>query len=75
MTTQFDPKKALVEEIQGLNEVKRAYDKIVVRFEREMAEAEVSLNASLQVAGFVKAEIERKRSVLREIIEKEKNGG
>lgn len=70
----FDPKKALIEEITGLGEVKRAYDKLVSKFEQELAEAEVSLNATRQVAAFVQAEIERKRSVLRQILAQEKIG-
>lgn len=70
--TDFDAKKALVEEIQGLNDVKRAYTKLVSKFEQEVAEAEVNLNATKQIAGFVQAEIERKQGVLRQIIAQEK---
>jgi hypothetical protein len=70
--TDFDAKKALVEEIQGLNDVKRAYTKLVSKFEQEVAEAEVNLNATKQIAGFVQAEIERKQGVLRQIIAMEK---
>lgn len=68
----FDPKKALIEEIQGLNEVQKAYSKLVSKFEQELAEAEVSLNATRQITAFIKAEIERKQSVLLEIVKKEK---
>jgi len=70
--TDFDAKKALVEEIQGLNDVKRAYTKLVSKFEQEVAEAEVNLNATKQIAGFVQAEIERKQGVLRQILAMEK---
>lgn len=68
----FDPKKALIEEIQGLNDVKQAYSKLVSKFEQELAEAEVNLNATRQISAFIKAEIERKQSVLMEIVRKEK---
>lgn len=70
--TDFDAKKALVEEIQGLNDVKRAYTKLVSKFEQELGEAEVNLNATKQIAAFVQAEIERKQGVLRQIIAQEK---
>lgn len=71
--SDFDAKKALIEEIQGLNEVKKAYTKLVSKFEQEVAEAEVNLNATKQIAGFVQAEIERKQGVLRQIIAMEKS--
>lgn len=74
MSNNFEAKKALVEEIQGLNEVKKAYAKLVSKFEQELAEAEVNLNATRQVAAFIQAEVERKQSVLRQILAQEKIG-
>lgn len=75
MTNGFDAKKALNEEMQGLIEVKRAYMKLISKFEQEVSEAEINLNATRQLAAFVQAEVERKQNVLRQIIKQEKGEG
>lgn len=66
----FDPIKSLKEEISGLAETRQ----IVIRRERELSskygELEVELNAVISIRGFVDAELERKRAVLRQLEEK-----
>lgn len=75
MTTQFDPKKALVEELEGLQTVRKNIQHLIRDAEQKVSEAEIQLNAARSTEGFLRLEIERKQAVLREIIEKEKNGG
>ena len=68
--TTFDPVKAIKEEITGLVEVKTT----LVNRERELTakygELEVELNAVTKLRGFADAEIERKRTVLKQLEEK-----
>lgn len=72
MTTPFDPKKAIVEEIEGLMTVKKAIAHIVRQAEQKISEAELELNAARVTEGFLKIELERKQAVLRDLIKKEK---
>jgi hypothetical protein len=61
---EFDVKKALREEIDGLQGVRSA---IIVRQRRaqeKMGEAEIEYNAVTKLRGFAELEIERKRNVL-----------
>lgn len=70
----FEIKKALVEEMEGLREVQKAIENMVRQAQQKIGEAEIALNAASKVKGFVDIEVERKRAVLKEIIEKQQNG-
>ena len=72
MTTLFDQKKSILEEIEGLMTVKKAISHIVRLAEQKIGEAEIQLNAARVIEGFLKIELERKQVVLREIL---KNNG
>lgn len=74
MNTPFDPKKALLEELEGLQTVKKAIRHMINDAEQRIGQAEIQLNAAKLTNGFLDIEIERKQSVLREILEKEKEG-
>lgn len=67
--TPFDGIKALREEIQGLNDVKKTITKRVHNAERIMAEAEVEHNDTVKLLGFCNSEIDRKRKVLAQLEE------
>ena len=56
--TEFNPIKALKEEIQGLGDVRK-----------KMAEAEAEHGAVTKLLGFADAELARKREVLRQLEE------
>ena len=72
MTTLFDQKKSILEEIEGLMTVKKAISHIVRLAEQKIGEAEIQLNAARVIEGFLKIELERKQTVLREILKQEK---
>lgn len=67
----FELKKALVEEIEALKEVQKDTENLVRQAQQKISEAEVMLNASNKVNGYLEIEIERKRAVLKEIRESE----
>jgi hypothetical protein len=71
MGGKFDARKALREEIQGLESVRETFKNMVRRAQQKMGEAENELNDANKAKGFVDAEIERKRGVL--AAEEEKN--
>lgn len=75
MSNQFDVKKAILEEIEGLNIVKKAVKHLVNDAQQKMGQAEIQLNAANVTEGFLNIELERKQSVLREIIRQEKGEG
>lgn len=76
MATQFDPIKALREEIEGLTGVQKTITTMERRAEMEMGEAEARLNAVRKLSGFCTAELDRKRDVLKQLeTEKERQGG
>lgn len=72
--TNFDLKKAILEEIEGLQSVQKAINQLIRDSQEKIGEAEISLNAALKTEGFLKLELERKQAVLRELMRKEKEG-
>lgn len=67
---EFDPIKALREEISGVLDVRATLTSEERRAQEELGRAEVQYNAVVKLRGFVDAEIARKRAVLRELEEK-----
>lgn len=65
----FDAKKALREEMQGLSEVLTTLVHRERQAQRTATEAEAELNAITKLRGFAQAELDRKRSVLRQLEE------
>lgn len=72
--SMFDPIKALKEEIAGLVDTRL----IVLRRERELTakygELGVEMNAIVKIRGFADAELERKRTVLKQLEDQNANG-
>lgn len=65
--TPHDPAKALREEIQGLVDIRATMAHKERYLQAEFGKIEVELNAVTKLRGFADAELERKRSVLREL--------
>jgi hypothetical protein len=63
--SQFDPIKALREEINGLVEVRVSMIKRERNLQVQYGELEVELNAITKLRGFADAELDRKRAVLK----------
>ncbi len=68
-TTEFNPIKALREEIQGLGDVRATILHSARQAERKMVEAEAEHGAVAKLLGFADAELARKRAVLRQLEE------
>ena len=66
-TTPFNPKKSLMEEIEGLRGVRTAVINQQRRAREDFGRAETELYTATKLKGFVDAEIERKTQVLREL--------
>jgi hypothetical protein len=69
MPTEFDPIKALQEELAGLVTVAASIKRREMAAEEAMARAEIELNDVRKVSGYLKIEMDRKRIVLRELQE------
>jgi hypothetical protein len=69
--SEFDPIKAIREEITGLVEVSKAITIRERHAEEQLGQAEIELNALRKLGGFAKAELERKREVLRRLTEQQ----
>ena len=67
MSTEFDAKKAIREEMTGLADVLRVLQAQERRAEEELGRAEVELNAARKLTGFARIELERKRSILQKL--------
>jgi len=74
MTALFDQKKAILEEIEGLQTVRKNIQHLTRDAEQKVSQAEIQLNAARSTEGFLMMELERKQNVLREIMKKEKEG-
>lgn len=70
--TEFDARKALREEIQGLDGVRETFKSMLRRAEMKMGEAESELNNVNKALGFVNMEIQRKKTALAREEEKHK---
>lgn len=68
--SEFDPIRALREEISGVLDVRTTLTSEERRAQEELGRAEVQYNAVVKLRDFVDAEIARKRAVLRELEEK-----
>lgn len=68
---QFEAKKALREEIEGLRNISTTLTTQTRRAQMEMGEAEAKYNALTKLDAFVRGEIERKQNVLLQISEAE----
>ena len=66
---EFDPIKALQEELAGLITVAASIKRREMAAEEAMARAEIELNDVRKVSGYLKIEMDRKRIVLRELQE------
>ena len=69
MPAEFDPIKALQEELAGLVTVAASIKRREMAAEEAMARAEIELNDVRKVSGYLKIEMDRKRIVLRELQE------
>ena len=69
MPAEFDPIKALQEELAGLITVAASIKRREMAAEEAMARAEIELNDVRKVSGYLKIEMDRKRIVLRELQE------
>lgn len=68
--TDFDPVKALREEIMGLTEIKASLSRREKNLQMQYTELEIELNSVTLLRGFADQEIERKRKVLKALEEK-----
>jgi hypothetical protein len=64
---EFDPARALREEIAGVSDVIKTFRLWETEAEEAMAKAEIRLNAVRKMAGFARGELDRKRAVLMEL--------
>lgn len=71
MATEFNPKKALIEEIGGLSDVCNTIGVQLRRAQEDHANAELKFNALVKINGFALAELARKREVLADLIDRE----
>lgn len=69
MMAEFDPIKALQEELAGLVTVAASIKRREMAAEEAMARAEIELNDVRKVSGYLKIEMDRKRIVLQELQE------
>jgi orotate phosphoribosyltransferase len=69
--TEFDPIKALREELAGLASVQAVITKSENAAEEAMGLAEVELNAIRKISGFVRIAIEERRARLRQLEEEQ----
>jgi len=67
--TEFDPIKALREELAGLASVQTVVTRCENAAEEAMGLAEVELNAIRKICGFVRIAIEERRTKLRQLEE------
>jgi len=79
VATEFDPIKAIREEIAGLQDVEKALS-VRERFaEQQLGQAESELNALRKLTGYTRSELDRKNKVLQQLIKEkesaEKEGG
>lgn len=72
MSTEFNPIKALGEEIAGLLEITKVLTIRRRKAEEAMAQAESELDAVLKLEGFANGEIARKQKVLDDLTEQQK---
>jgi hypothetical protein len=68
----YDPMRAIQQELEGLNQVSVSMRRRQSVAEEAIAKAENELNDINKVYGFLKIEIERKRTILSELQEKAK---
>ena len=68
---EFDPVRALKEEITSLGEISTALSRRLIKIEKEYTEAEVEMNSVAKLRGFALAELDRKREALRKMEEEE----
>lgn len=69
--TDFDPIKALREEIQGLNDIILTLSSQERRVMATMTEAEITYNGLLKVRAFAAEEMDRKRKILHALMEEQ----
>jgi hypothetical protein len=67
--SEFDPEKALREEIQGLSDVLKTITVQVNHAERKAGEEQDHLDSMLKLQAFTKGEVARKMNVLRALQE------
>lgn len=67
MATEFNPKKALTEEIAGLVDVCQTLSVRLLHARDEFARAEMEFNTLTKLKGFADMELQRKRDVLAEL--------
>lgn len=69
--TQFNPIKALGEEITGLLEVQKVIIALEHRAESDLSRAELELNGARKMSGFVAGELARKQMELRKLMDEQ----
>lgn len=72
MPNDFDAIRAIKEEISGLLDIQASIRKREDRLRNAFTELEVELNSVAQLRGFADYEIARKRKVLQQLEEQEK---
>lgn len=65
--SDFEPIRALKEEISGLADIKTSLVKRERQLSAQHGELEIELNTIIKLRGFADAEIARKREVLRQL--------
>lgn len=65
--SEFDPMKALREELAGRSEVMTAIRQIEQKLEAEIAAAERGLNAARKIIGWLRIDMDQKREQLRKL--------
>lgn len=71
MSTPHDPVKMIGEEISGLLQVKNVIKVRIHEAEDAMARAESTRDAMLKIGGYLESEIDRKKAVRDELIQKQ----
>ena len=72
--TEFDPVRAISEEIAGLSDVRIAIRVREREAEDMLGKAESYLNAMRKLGGFADSELDRKRAIRDELIRKRDEG-
>ena len=75
MSTTYDPKKALTEIIEGLQQTLQSTNTILRDAQENLSKYEKVQNDILRIQGWIKMDLAEKQSILRHIIQQEKENG
>lgn len=70
--TTFDPKKALTEIIEGLQQTVQSTNSILINAQENLSKYEKVQNDVLRIQAWIKNDLAEKQAMLRALIQKEK---